>query len=252
MTLAVGVRELWVPRRGNHPDEYEDASAAAPPKGRFALADGATESSFAAAWARLLVEDFVQAAGCDFDAWKSRLPLLQKQWYASVQSPSLSWNAEAKLEQGAFATFLGITIDHASDGNPVWQATAVGDTCLFHTRGAELLDAFPLAQSNKFNNAPPLLGSRMSPQTLARVPVAHARGEGRSGDCLWMMTDALAQWCLREHEIGNHPWREIEALFSQQDADRRSAAWIDELRTSRRLHNDDVTLLWIVLEKAGT
>ena len=45
---------LFVPKHGNAEDEYEDAFAAG--SKRFAIADGASESSFAAPWARLLTE----------------------------------------------------------------------------------------------------------------------------------------------------------------------------------------------------
>jgi len=245
--MATGLREFWVPRRGNRPEEYEDAFAADAEAGRFALADGATESSFAALWARLLVNDFVQNAARDLDDWKTHLPALQEQWYASVRRPSLSWNVEAKLEQGAFATFLGVARTSAPGEIPQWEATAVGDTCLFHTRGPVLFSAFPVDHSSKFNNAPQLLGSRMSPELIRKSPALRIQGSGLADDRLWMMTDALAQWCLREHEGGNDPWGEIDSLLSQPEPQQRLAAWIDELRFSRKLHNDDVTLLLIVL-----
>lgn len=43
-------------KRGNAPEEYEDAAAADLPAGRFAVADGATESSFAREWAKILAD----------------------------------------------------------------------------------------------------------------------------------------------------------------------------------------------------
>ena len=50
---------FWLPSRDNEPGEYQDAFAADPGAGRFAVADGASESGFADLWARLLVDDFV-------------------------------------------------------------------------------------------------------------------------------------------------------------------------------------------------
>ncbi|MGH7226717.1 MAG: hypothetical protein ACRELF_26170, partial [Gemmataceae bacterium] len=50
-----------VHKRGNAPDEYEDAFAGDTAKARFAIADGASESSFAAMWAQLLTEGFITA-----------------------------------------------------------------------------------------------------------------------------------------------------------------------------------------------
>jgi len=40
-------RALGLPKRGHSAEEYEDAFAGDPKVGRFAVADGASESSFA-------------------------------------------------------------------------------------------------------------------------------------------------------------------------------------------------------------
>ena len=58
-----------LPKRRNAPEEYEDAFACDCELGRFALADGASESSFAEVWARLLVEQFVQEPLLELSAW---------------------------------------------------------------------------------------------------------------------------------------------------------------------------------------
>jgi hypothetical protein len=245
--MTSDLREFWVPRRGNRPEEYEDAFATNLRAGRFAVADGATESSFAALWARLLVEDFVQNAAADSAGWESRLAELQKQWHASVWRPDLPWNVEDKLLRGAFSTFLGVVVTFAPGDIPQWNATAVGDTCLFHTRGPILFSASPLDRSSKFNNTPRLLGSRTPPDQVRKNAATHIQGSGLPGDRLWMMTDALAQWCLRECENGHDPWAEIDSILASPDAQQRFAAWIDEIRSSRELHNDDVTLLSISL-----
>src|SRR5438876_30634 len=60
---ALHFREFRLARRGHPLAECQDAAAADPERGRFAVADGAAESSLAAPWARLLVEDFVGAPG---------------------------------------------------------------------------------------------------------------------------------------------------------------------------------------------
>jgi hypothetical protein len=58
-TTAIRWRAFALHKDGNRPDEYEDAYAGNPRVGRFAVADGASESSFAALWAKLLVDGFV-------------------------------------------------------------------------------------------------------------------------------------------------------------------------------------------------
>jgi hypothetical protein len=53
----------WQPKHGCTTDEYEDAWAADSAAGRFAVADGASESAFALTWAGLLAEGFVATSG---------------------------------------------------------------------------------------------------------------------------------------------------------------------------------------------
>ena len=54
-----------LPKHGHTAEEYEDATAEPVAAGdgtvRVAVADGATESAFAGAWARTLVEEFLNA-----------------------------------------------------------------------------------------------------------------------------------------------------------------------------------------------
>ena len=64
------------PRTGNAAEECEDAFACNDPAGRFAVADGASESIFAGEWARLLCEAFVAdaAAGDGIGPWLEAAP----------------------------------------------------------------------------------------------------------------------------------------------------------------------------------
>ena len=119
-----------LPKSGNSAEEYEDAFAASPEHGRFAVADGASESSFAGLWARLLVEGFVKEARKPWEetGW---LKPLHERWAAEVNRRPLPWYAEMKRQEGAFATLLGFALrspDH-------WRAVAVGDSCLIQVRG---------------------------------------------------------------------------------------------------------------------
>lgn len=54
--LSAEPNGFWLPKAGNSDADYEDAFAIA--RGRVAIADGATESSFARAWAEALVNGF--------------------------------------------------------------------------------------------------------------------------------------------------------------------------------------------------
>jgi hypothetical protein len=246
--MAVRSRGFWLVKRDNAPEEYEDALAADPTAGRFALADGAAQSSFAQSWAQLLVDDFVAGAGDDAEQWGARLPQVQDRWRQNLPQGPLPWYAEVKVQQGAFAAFLGLILHASPEGADYrWQAVAVGDACLFCTREAELLAAFPLDRSDQFNNFPKLLGSRTPAQQNWQECVVRRRGQARPGDRVWMMTDALACWFLAEHEAGRRPWDQFDPLLISAEPDAQFARWIEELRHARRLKNDDVTLLALEL-----
>jgi hypothetical protein len=254
IAVPVGSRTFWLPRRGNSPDEYEDAFAADDASGRYAVADGASEGCFTGLWARLLVEDFVAQADCDASPWPAALPAVQARWDADVRARNLDWDADLSVEQGASAAFLGVVLavsprPPAEEGQDAradcyrWQAVAVGDTCLLHTRDQVLLRAFPLERSDQFNSRPRLVGARMSLDGVRQRQRTWSDGCGQPGDRLWAMTDALAKWCLLEHEAGGDPWHALEALLDAPPSEDPFAAWIEGLRDAGRLLNDDVTLL---------
>src|SRR5205807_289914 len=112
--LALRHRQLTLPRRGHAAEECQDAAAGLPGRGRFAIADGASEGPFAGLWARMLVEDFVRGDGRE-PAWSSWLPPVQERWAEAVGpapgGPEAPWYLEAGLRQGAFATFLGLVVE---------------------------------------------------------------------------------------------------------------------------------------------
>ncbi len=242
MAMGVTCQCFWMPRRGHSRDEYEDACASNVASGRYAVADGASEGAFSRLWARLLVDGFTQSTDRELPRWLASLSPLQAEWVATVQSRELPWYGEGQLAQGAFATFLGLLVHASEDGPYSWSAVSVGDCCLFHTRNQELLTAFPTENPKDFGNDPRLLGSRM-PVEKATVYAHYAAATASSGDMLWMMTDALAQWCLTSHHGGAKPWRDMEALLESDVTPESFETWIEELRTSGHLQNDDVTLM---------
>ena len=257
---------FWLVRGGNDPAQCEDACAADDGAGRYAVADGASEGCFSRLWAAILVRAFVQNGGPRPDQWCGSLAAAQSQWDADARGRVLRPSAERGVRQGAFATFLGIVLENsplplageepgARAGCCRWQAVAVGDTCLMHTRAGVLLHAFPLQSPLQFGNQPHLVGSRMPADEVRQRQMFWADGLGQPGDRLWAMTDALAQWSLAAQENGDNPWSELEPLLARPTLPAAAgwaggegglfAEWIQRLRDSRQLKNDDVTLLAI-------
>jgi hypothetical protein len=225
-------RAFHVPKKGHSEDEYEDAFAADQRRGRFAVADGASESSFAGEWARLLVKAYVKTPG----PWSRWLPAARKRWRDRAESRDLPWYAESKMQDGAFAALLGLAFKGGR-----WRAESVGDSCLFVVRQDRLLRSFPMRSAGDFDNRPSLLGSqpRTSDQPLARRTRLH--GDCRLGDIVYLMTDAMAQWFLERVEAKAQPWEVLRTLRSQK----HFGEVVERLRSGGEMRNDDVTLVRI-------
>jgi hypothetical protein len=226
--LSLSWRVFWMPKAGHGRDEYEDAFAGDPATGRFAIADGASESAFAGAWAELLVKGFTSQAGPG-PRW---LPEARKAWHETFKNRELSWYAEDKFLEGAYATFLGVVFEGPKLH---WHALAVGDSCLFHIRDHQLLEAFPVRQAKAFGNQPSLVSSRKASKRITRL---QKEGDWLKGDQLFLMTDALAQWFLQKTEEHREPWKEVLSIATQEAFE----AWIMKKRDSKEMRNDDVTL----------
>ncbi|HLV78955.1 MAG TPA: hypothetical protein VKT32_01700 [Chthonomonadaceae bacterium] len=256
-TLRVCVQTFWTPKAGNRPDEYEDAFWPQAPalvrsgvRFRCAVADGATESSFSAVWANLLVREFC-ARQPSLTRFFSALPSLRQEWLRRVTAQPLPWYAEDKVRQGAFASLLGMTLEKAGPKSrrfATWSAVAVGDSGLFQAREGCLIAAFPLTRSEQFTSRPYLIGTAATNEEQLLAHLARARGPCEPGDTFYLLTDALACWLLRLHEeqgagdplAGIDTQEAFEALVREQRAlrDAEGRPW---------LKNDDVTLLRVDL-----
>jgi hypothetical protein len=233
---------LHLAKRGHGADEYEDAFAADSEAGRFAVADAASECSFGALWARLLVEGFIRGMPRAVQTADWLRPL-QERWAAEVDGRPLPWYAEMKRDQGAFATVLGLVVRSSPKKGRVWRAVAVGDSCLFQVRGDRVLTAFPVKRAQDFDSQPDLLGSRPLSPAAPNPNLRRRRGRWQPGDQFLLMTDALACWFLQQTETGHRPWETIAGLLAEPSAERAFAAWVQERAAREGLRNDDVTLI---------
>ncbi len=219
-------------KRGHTPEEYEDAHDVDPLSGRFAIADGASESAFAKEWAQILVE-----SNKDFDqVWQQSFPALQEQWLRHTHQHPLPWYLERKVQEGAYSTFLNLVLDSAD-----WRSFAVGDSCLFHVRNLQMIASFPLGHSAEFGVHPELIGSR--PLASECPPEIGLRRVGKCeiGDLFFLATDALAEWTIRQCEDEVSPWPLLSSFTTRSQSEFEQL--IERIREERAIRNDDVTLV---------
>ncbi|HEV2670304.1 MAG TPA: protein phosphatase 2C domain-containing protein [Gemmatimonadales bacterium] len=239
------IKVFSCPKSGNSAEEYEDAWAhrqTRTPAGiRVAVADGATESSFAKLWAVLLAESYVRSelAGAEFF---ERLKPARRLWRQRLTGRPLPWFASEKAEQGAFAAFLGVQIDAPKSR---WTALAVGDCCLMQVddvgKKMRVLKAFPLEQSSQFTMSPYLIGSRSDGEP-PHERIQMSKGSLRDGDMLVLATDAVAAWLLKRHEDGRPLWRWLSRKLSTPE----SFAALVAYGRKHGLRNDDSTLVRVI------
>ncbi|MCY4436320.1 MAG: hypothetical protein OXE05_03185 [Chloroflexi bacterium] len=250
-------RSYCLPKAGNRPDEYEDASRVVYPQRigasgrrtvRVAVADGASESAFAREWANILTDAFVDRpldlCGLTEESLYAWLAVAQAEWHAGVPWDRVPWHGEAKARAGAFATLLGLTVGTAPDDprRLRWQAVAVGDSCLFIVRGGRLQLSFPLEDAAQFDNAPDLVCS--NPANAGELWECVRRGSGQcaAGDLFILASDALACWFLSRNAAGEKPWETLLTLNASG-----WAAWVEEQRRGGAMRNDDTTAVVIAV-----
>jgi hypothetical protein len=247
-----------VGKPGCAPEECEDVIEVFGGAGRVAMSDGATESSYAGVWARILagafeeLDLFADDFGDKARGWFERCQREWAAWERQVLERPLQWFARAKLTQGAAATFLGFAAAAGANGEAAvpFRVVACGDTCLFLVRragqGARLALAFPLVARDEFGMMPPLLSTAM-PAARASAALRVGSGSVAAGDAIYIATDALAQWVFSELEHGRQPWAALDAVAADADL----AGLVARELAAGRIREDDVALIRIEYDVAG-
>jgi hypothetical protein len=260
-----------LPKEGEDIIENSDAFHSNEQNGGLcvALADGATQGMMTKNWAICLVETACSQkekmahkqhlASTIVNArilWKEERDSLVRTKNHSLSASEYTW----LYKYGAYSTFLSLRISGS-----IVEAAAIGDTCLFHVNNNKLLKSFPVTDATKFNDSPTLLGSialdniEHEIETLFRFDLGKLKRSSR----LYLMTDALAAWFLREYskpaEKGHlQPWVILDR-FVTNNLKSRSANFLKQLgrkndkesftqfvkrlRINSEITNDDTTLI---------
>jgi hypothetical protein len=175
-------------------------------------------------------------------------------WSSQIDVSKLTWYQRPKMVDGAMTTLLWVELHPAEIGEDGLAKTyrlqmfAIGDTCLFHLRGGQMLTKFPLETSSEFGLNPAVIASidRKRDHLLA---FKAAEAECLPDDLLVLCTDAIALWAYERAEAGEPvAWENYWELDAE--------AWRDEifsLRDAARMRFDDSTLVLLrVIEETPT
>jgi len=243
-TWDLQLRQLLLPKLDHDASECEDAIAFDIQTARFAVTDGATEAFHAQQWARNLAEHWVQKeATLTLEEFRNWVATEGRELHDSWNGLTLSWYSEEKARTGSFAAFVGVEFDLKSS-TPSWQAIALGDTCLLHCRGSELLKSFPLSRSESFNSNPILVASNAALHESTMQSVVVDSGVCEDSDVLLLMSDGAASWCLQRFEKGD-----FDADFLTGKDDEELCRFFDGERQAGRIRNDDLAIVRIEIKR---
>ena len=214
-----------------------------------AIADGATDSAFAARWAQELTRLFVENPPIN-DEGELRtisewLKPAQDAWHKSVPWDRVPWHGIDKARRGAVATFLGITVESVDDHQLKVRNIAIGDCELFIIDSLDQVKlTFPVTKASEFTNRPDLVCSNPTGNRDIDVQTKQITASICIQDTLILTTDAMAEWLLAEHTSPTS-----RRQISQMN-DAEFAAWLQSERSCGRIKNDDTTIAFIEFESA--
>lgn len=195
----------------------------------WVLCDGASESWAAAAWAEHLAKSIALLGPGGATVIRARKMMIRE------SSSIPDWIAEKASDLGSWATALWVK---PSRSGAIINAAAVGDTCMLLLDDFDFLESFPLQDSADFSSSPDLIGDQGSvPGFVTRI---FSIGGCRRPSLL-MATDALAARCLGEPPSSSKNLFRFLFTCTAEDF----SEWVENETLSRRMKEDDCTLIWL-------
>lgn len=233
-----------VPKDVLYPESNEDYFEIDLTTGRVAISDGASESFDSKTWAHLLVSEFVRNPAINVE-WLENVVLEYSKQYDLA---ALSWSKQASFERGSFATLIGL--EYFQEKNTL-DVITIGDSMCAFIEERVLRKTFPYSSFEEFQQRPELLCTKrennefVQDNTFYTKHVTSLTVYPERETHLLLMTDALAEWALRQEAEGVPKWGELLNIRSQEDL--QELVLIE--REEKRMRIDDVTL--VVLDPFG-
>ena len=162
-----------------------------------------------------------------------------------VVADALSWSQQAAYERGSFATLLGV---HMPESAEAVEVVAIGDSVAFHLRNGDLIATFPYSSAQEFDQRPTLLSTLAPKNSFLEGAQTGTRPRNeawsvRPGDVLLLLTDAVAEWVLRERSEDSSATTVLSNVRSEVDFQQLVAT----LREQKRMRCDDATAVRLVI-----
>lgn len=249
--LHLSIAQFLLPKAGLLPSECEDATALSLRQMRFCVADGATEAYDSRRWARLLTRCWAANSHLltteEFEPWLSTLgSRLERRW----SRKALPWYAEEKARGGAFAAFIGVAFIPSGD-RLVWQAVALGDSCLVQVQNGVIVKALPISEPGAFGYHPTLIPSNLHRLQGIGEQFTVATGDAAPHDSFLLLTDAIAAWYLRMSLEDPVRVDELAQLLDANDT-QGFERFIERERATKSLRNDDLAVMRIMIDAPPT
>jgi hypothetical protein len=248
-TGRLTTRHHSIEKSGNRQDENEDAAEVALERGIIAVADGSTEGAYSRDWARALTVYLARVAApddlpTDQESLPSAVQRVLEYWRTAkpaAPTEAVPWFVERAMEQGGFATVLLARIAPSEQGFG-WSAIAVGDSCLFHIDDAlRIATHVPALTYADFGSSPHLLSSAGRGNLTSIQNARVAAGQLLTGQRLFLATDALAAWVLKDSVEGAEG--RVSELLTASGSEQLFSDFVAAQRSSGDLRNDDTTLV---------
>lgn len=252
-TSTTSISAIQIPKSTNDLSTCEDALDVGESGLIAAVSDGASSAFMSRAWARVLVSGFVERPPAPtLDSLREWTMQQSERWGraatdASGERDDAEWWNEASTARGSSATLLGLQLIPSHSGIR-WSAIAVGDTIVAQVRpnpvegGVALIRSFPIEGADTFDSTPELLPTTATHDVADLPALRFSEGTAEAGDSLLIMTDALAQWALRNDSGERPPWA---WLLGATGADLDGV--VRACRADGSMVDDDVTLARITI-----
>jgi Protein phosphatase 2C len=244
------------PKDPGAPQEWEDAAGYSVRSGRFAVADGVSQSYRSGEWAELLVRAYITSfpasrtpASPEGGVAPARQQMIQKWfgdqvqgWHDHASEAKSWWGRDAEASKPPSATFAGLQFTAGTAAGLNWEACAFGDCCLFQIRRERIALSFPLSSKDQFSKRPDLITTAAGRVEGSLATLRTRAGRALPGDIFVLASDALSECLLGLSESEPSLPGRIGFFGTRQ-----FAQLITELRKADAIEIDDVAMVVVAV-----